>query len=96
MRPHDLKSLLGITFLESNMGDLSVTSKGQVTIPRDVRQKLGIRAGTKVRFRLAGDHAELVRVNAPAAMAASGFGLLKSKRRSVPADFDAAAVLAGK
>ena len=27
---------------------------------------------------------------------ASGFGLLKSKRRSVPADFDAAAVLAGK
>jgi AbrB family looped-hinge helix DNA binding protein len=78
------------------MGDLSVTSKGQVTIPRDVRQKLGIRAGSKVRFRLVGGHAELVRVNAPAAMADSGFGLLKSKRRSVPADFDAAALLADK
>lgn len=78
------------------MGDLSVTSKGQVTIPRDVRQKLGIRAGTKVRFRLAGDHAELVRVSAPVAMGVSGFGLLKSKRRSMPADLDAANVVTGK
>lgn len=78
------------------MGDLSVTSKGQVTIPRDVRQKLGIRAGSKVRFRVAGDHAELTRVSAPANVTVSGYGLLKSKRRSVPADFDVADVLAGK
>ncbi|MDE2085539.1 MAG: AbrB/MazE/SpoVT family DNA-binding domain-containing protein [Xanthomonadaceae bacterium] len=78
------------------MGDLSVTSKGQVTIPRDVRQKLGIRAGSKVRFRVAGDHAELTRVSAPASVTASGYGLLKSKRRSVPADFDAAGLLSRK
>ena len=78
------------------MGDLSVTSKGQVTIPREVRQKLGIRTGSKVRFRVAGDHAEMVRVTAPSAAATSGYGLLKSKRHSVPADFDVSSVLTGK
>lgn len=30
----------------------SVTSKGQVTIPKKVRDFLGIRAGTAVEFRL--------------------------------------------
>ncbi|MDE2258347.1 MAG: AbrB/MazE/SpoVT family DNA-binding domain-containing protein [Xanthomonadaceae bacterium] len=78
------------------MGDLSVTSKGQVTIPRDVRQKLGIRAGSKVRFRVAGDRAEMVRVSTPTPVVGSGFGLLKSKRRSVPANFDAAGLLSRK
>ena len=28
----------------------TVTSKGQVTIPIDVREKLGIKAGTRVQF----------------------------------------------
>ena len=32
------------------MSTATVTSKGQVTIPIDVRQKLGIHAGTKVEF----------------------------------------------
>ena len=42
------------------MDTLSVTTKGQVTIPKHVRQKLGIRAGTRVAFRLLDDHVELV------------------------------------
>ncbi len=29
-----------------------VTEKGQVTIPKDVREKLGIRPGSSVRFRV--------------------------------------------
>ena len=74
------------------MGDLSVTSKGQVTIPREVRQKLGIRAGSKVQFRIAGDHAEMVLASTPAVVTHSGFGLLKSKRRSVPANCDPASL----
>jgi AbrB family looped-hinge helix DNA binding protein len=74
----------------------SVTSKGQVTIPKSVRQKLGIRAGTKVQFRVIGDRAEMVRMNTPAPAAASGFGMLKSRRRGVPADFDAASLLKHK
>jgi len=29
-----------------------VTQKGQVTIPRDIRDKLGIKPGSSVRFRV--------------------------------------------
>ena len=78
------------------MDELSVTSKGQVTIPKAVRQKLGIRAGSKVRFRVVGDHAEMATVGAPVKPPTSGFGMLKSKRPSVPADFDVASLLASK
>jgi len=33
----------------------TVTSKGQVTIPKPVRDRLGIVPGSRVEFRLAGD-----------------------------------------
>jgi AbrB family looped-hinge helix DNA binding protein len=75
------------------MDELSVTSKGQVTIPKHIRHQLGIRAGSKVRFRMVGSHVELDVVSTPATVTASGFGMLQSKRRSVPADFDVATLL---
>lgn len=78
------------------MDAFSVTSKGQVTIPREVRQKLGISAGSQVRFKLVGQHAEMEVVSHPAPAPQSGFGLLRSTRCSVPADFDAATLLADK
>jgi AbrB family looped-hinge helix DNA binding protein len=68
----------------------SVTSKGQVTIPKAVRQRLGIRQGSRIEFEVAGDHAVLRVANAQAAAVPSGFGLLKSKRKPVPADADPA------
>lgn len=71
----------------------SVTSKGQVTIPKRVRQQLGIRTGTKIAFEVVGDHAELRPKNAAGAAPKKGFGLLKSRRRSVPSDFDPAGLL---
>jgi antitoxin PrlF len=71
----------------------SVTSKGQVTIPKTVRQKLGIRTGTRVAFEVVGDHAEMRLKTTPAAVTGEGFGLLKSRRRSVPSDFDPADTL---
>lgn len=37
-----------------------VTQKGQVTIPQRIREALGIRAGSEVRFELEGDAARLV------------------------------------
>lgn len=40
---------------------MRVTSKGQVTIPQEVRNRLGIKPGTEVEFRLDGDGARLVR-----------------------------------
>ena len=40
---------------------MRVTSKGQVTIPQEVRNRLGIKPGTEVEFRLDGDGARLER-----------------------------------
>ena len=71
----------------------SVTSKGQVTIPKSVRQKLGIRQGSKLEFLLAGDHVELRVKSSPMEIPANGFGMLKSKKAAVPADFDPASLL---
>ena len=72
----------------------SVTSKGQVTIPKEVRQRLGIRQGTRLEFFLVGDHLEArVKSCCPAGVEAGGFGMLKSRRSAVPADFDPAVLL---
>jgi len=74
------------------MDTSSVSSKGQVTIPKALRQRLGIREGSRVRFRVVGDHVELQLSDAPSSSPAmvSGFGLLKSSRSAVPADIDPA------
>lgn len=39
---------------------MRVTRKGQVTIPQDVRQRLGIGPGSEVDFEVDGDGARLV------------------------------------
>jgi len=41
------------------MQQAKVTFKGQITIPKAVREALEIRAGDSVTFRLEGDHAVL-------------------------------------
>ncbi len=73
----------------------SVTSKGQVTIPIEVRQRLGIRQGSKIEFCVVGDHVEmrLSHGHAPARPEQSGYGLLKSRKAAVPAGFDAASLI---
>jgi AbrB family looped-hinge helix DNA binding protein len=71
----------------------SVTSKGQVTIPKEVRQQLGIRQGSRIEFVLVGDHVELRIKSSPAGAPDSGFGMLKSRRAAVPADVDPATLL---
>lgn len=78
------------------MDELSVTSKGHVTIPKAVRQELGIRAGSRVRFTVVGNHAELKVVEGHAAMLASGAGMLRHKRAAVPVDFDVASSVGKK
>lgn len=74
------------------MDATTVTSKGQVTIPKEVRKRFGIRQGTRVRFRVVGNHVELHVVSRPAEVRESGFGLLKSRRRAVPPDIDPASL----
>ncbi|HMS78660.1 MAG TPA: AbrB/MazE/SpoVT family DNA-binding domain-containing protein [Burkholderiaceae bacterium] len=75
------------------MDTTSVTSKGQVTIPKALRQRLGIRQGTLIEFRLEGDHAVMRVRSAPAEDRSSGFGMLKSRRAAVPADLDPASLV---
>jgi AbrB family looped-hinge helix DNA binding protein len=36
------------------------SSKGQIVIPKQIREKLGIVPGKRVLFRLVGNHAEIV------------------------------------
>jgi len=38
---------------------MQVTSKGQVTIPQEIRSQLGLLPHTEVEFELAGDHARI-------------------------------------
>ncbi len=75
------------------MTTTSVTSKGQVTIPREIRQKLGIRQGTQVEFVLVRGRAELRVHRIPGTAPESGFGMLKPDKPAVPADFDPASLL---
>lgn len=38
---------------------MQITSKGQVTIPQEVRNRLGLLPHTEVVFEIAGDHARI-------------------------------------
>ncbi len=71
----------------------SVTSKGQVTIPKGVRQQLGIRQGSRIEFALVADHVEMRVKSSPTVVPDSGFGMLKSRRAAVPADLDPATLI---
>ncbi len=42
---------------------MRITEKGQVTIPIEVRKKLGFLPGTDVEFIIEGDHVRLVRAD---------------------------------
>ncbi len=75
------------------MDDSTVTSKGQVTIPKAVRRELGIRQGSRVAFAVRKGKAELRVLHRAAGRAASGFGMLRVRGRHLPPDFDAAALL---
>lgn len=70
-----------------------VTSKGQVTIPMALRKRLGIRQGSRIEFSLVGDHIEMRVKNSLFGEPGNGFGMLKSKRATVPADFYSAMLL---
>lgn len=75
------------------METATVSDKGQVTIPKELRKLLGIAKGSKLGLSVVGDHIELRVLDPSAEAPASGFGMLKSKRHAIPADFDPATLL---
>jgi antitoxin PrlF len=52
-----------------------ITGKGQTTIPQEVRELLGLKAGDKVRYVVMGDGVKLIARNRPVT---DIFGLLKN------------------
>lgn len=79
------------TILTSNM-----TTKGQVTIPAALRRSFGFKAGAAVEFFQAGTYVGVRPVQHVAHAPQSGFGMIKSKVKHAPADFDVASLLAEK
>lgn len=75
------------------METTTVTSKGQVTIPLSVRQRLGLRRGSKVEFVVVGDRVELRVWSTPVEVPVGGFGMIRSRLAAVPVDFDPADII---
>ena len=71
----------------------TLTSKGRVTIPRNLRQLFGLRQGMAVRFTVEGDHIALRPVSVATQTSGSGFGMIQSHRVGAPADLDVASQL---
>lgn len=71
----------------------TVTSKGQVTIPMEIRRALGIRQGSKLAFAQKNGKIELRVVHRAPELVVSGFGMLGARGKRLPADFDAASLL---
>lgn len=74
------------------MQTTTITSKGQITIPRDVRRHFGLQQGMAVTFAVEGDHIAVRPARSALQSEASGFGLIRSRRRKVPVDFDVASL----
>jgi antitoxin PrlF len=51
---------------------VQITSKGQVTIPQEIRNRLGLLPHTQVAFELAGDHARIRKAGREAGESARG------------------------
>lgn len=71
----------------------TLTSKGQVTIPQSLRQHFGLKQGMAVTFEIEGDHIAVRPAPAARQTQDSGFGLIKSRRKGVPLDWDAASMV---
>ena len=74
----------------------TVTSKGQVTIPKEIRRALGIRQGSRIAFATKNGKVELRVLHRAPATVVSGHGMLDARGKRLPADFDAASLLAPK
>ena len=59
LHPARLRVKQACITLTSRSITMQITSKGQVTIPQEIRNRLGLLPHTNVEFELAGDHARI-------------------------------------
>ena len=65
--------------------DATLTSKGQTTIPKEIRDSLGMKAGDRMTFTLMPDATVVMRVKSKS-LTELGGTLHKKGRRPVPAE----------
>jgi antitoxin PrlF len=63
----------------------TLTSKGQTTIPKDIRDSLGIKSGDRMTFTLMPDGTVLLRVKNKSIMSLAG-SLRKKGRKPLPVE----------
>jgi len=73
---------------------MHVTSKGQVTIPQTIRDRLGLLPNTEVEFELAGDHATIRKARRGAGGSVRGKLALGALRGSADARMSTDEILA--
>ena len=61
---------------------MQITSKGQVTIPQEIRNRLGLLPHTEVEFEFAGDHARIRKAKQEPGASARGRLLVSVLRSS--------------
>jgi AbrB family looped-hinge helix DNA binding protein len=71
---------------------MRITTKGQVTIPIEIRRKLGLLPHTEVRFEVEGDAVRIVRVDEPGGR--RGKRLLRRMRGRATVDMSTEEIMA--
>ena len=65
--------------------DATLTSKGQTTIPKEIRESLGMKPGDQLTFTLMPDATVIMRVKSKSVTALAGV-LQKKGRKAVPVE----------
>ena len=65
--------------------DATLTSKGQTTIPKGIRDSLGMKSGDRIMFTLMPDGTVLMRLKNKSVMSLAG-SLRKKGKRAIPVD----------
>jgi AbrB family looped-hinge helix DNA binding protein len=70
---------------DSMSTDSTLTSKGQTTIPKDIRETLGMKSGDRMTFTMLPDGTVLMRVKNKSVMSLAG-SLKKKGQKAIPVE----------
>ena len=65
---------------------MRVTTKGQVTIPQEIREELGLLPNTEVTFRVVGGEARIRKAGASGKRPSRGAGVIARLRGTAPSN----------